>query len=175
MARVLDSTASSPFIGRVRELAQLRQALDRARAGTGSVVLVTGEPGIGKTRLVEEAVGGHTGPLAWGRCAAQDVAPAFRPWIDVLSRFTDRPVFPAPRSAADPDRFADGRPDRRAWADTSRSSSRSSSETTCTGPTRTPCTCSSSSRGLRALAAGDPVSALSAFTHRRTRDPVRRS
>ncbi|MFP5370987.1 MAG: ATP-binding protein, partial [Actinomycetes bacterium] len=121
MARVLDASASTPFIGRVRELREIGQALGRARAGNGSVVLVTGEPGIGKTRLVEEAVGDHTGPLAWGLCAADDGAPAFRPWIDVLSRFTDRLVVPAPgRAAENLDAFTGGHPHRSTSADASR-------------------------------------------------------
>lgn len=121
MARVLDTSASTPFVGRVRELAQIRQALARARGGAGSVVLVTGEPGIGKTRLVEEAFGGHRGPLAWGLCAAGDGAPAFRPWIDVVRRITDRPVFPAWGDAAEEVRpSADARPDRGTSAEVSR-------------------------------------------------------
>ncbi len=42
------------FVGRVCELGELERALDAARAGTGSAVLVAGEAGIGKTRLVSE-------------------------------------------------------------------------------------------------------------------------
>jgi DNA-binding NarL/FixJ family response regulator len=42
------------FVGRVRELDELRCALDKARAGNGSTVLVTGDAGIGKTRLASE-------------------------------------------------------------------------------------------------------------------------
>ena len=42
------------FVGRERELDQLRQALERARAGHGQVVAVVGEPGVGKSRLFWE-------------------------------------------------------------------------------------------------------------------------
>ncbi len=42
-----------PFVGRAKHLAELRAALDEAVAGRGSLVLITGEPGIGKTRLAE--------------------------------------------------------------------------------------------------------------------------
>ena len=42
------------FVGRVNELADLASALDEAASGRGSLVLVTGEPGIGKTRLMSE-------------------------------------------------------------------------------------------------------------------------
>jgi DNA-binding SARP family transcriptional activator len=43
-----------PFVGRADELARLRALLDRAEAGEGGVVLVAGEAGSGKTRLVRE-------------------------------------------------------------------------------------------------------------------------
>src|SRR3954462_13422520 len=42
------------FVGRARELGALQRALDAARAGHGASVLVAGEAGIGKTRLVSE-------------------------------------------------------------------------------------------------------------------------
>jgi class 3 adenylate cyclase/tetratricopeptide (TPR) repeat protein len=45
----------APLIGRDEEVAVVRTALERARDGVGSVVLLVGEPGIGKSRLVEEA------------------------------------------------------------------------------------------------------------------------
>ena len=38
------------FIGRQRELAELKAALDRALSGQGQLVMLAGEPGIGKTR-----------------------------------------------------------------------------------------------------------------------------
>ena len=45
---------SEAFVGRAAELGQLEDALDAARAGHGSTVLVGGEAGIGKTRLAAE-------------------------------------------------------------------------------------------------------------------------
>jgi DNA-binding CsgD family transcriptional regulator len=45
---------SEMFVGRGRELARLEHALDVARAGSGASALVTGEAGIGKSRLVSE-------------------------------------------------------------------------------------------------------------------------
>ncbi len=45
-----------PFIGRKGELQTLEDMIDRARNGRGGVVTVVGETGIGKTRLVEEAL-----------------------------------------------------------------------------------------------------------------------
>jgi DNA-binding CsgD family transcriptional regulator/tetratricopeptide (TPR) repeat protein len=45
---------SDVFVGRVGELGELRRALDAAQAGTGTTALVSGEAGIGKTRLAAE-------------------------------------------------------------------------------------------------------------------------
>jgi len=44
------------IIGREKELDMLRAAMEQAKGGAGSAVLVSGEPGIGKSRLVAEAV-----------------------------------------------------------------------------------------------------------------------
>jgi class 3 adenylate cyclase/tetratricopeptide (TPR) repeat protein len=47
------------FVGRDRELEQLREALSRAAAGHGQVVAIVGEPGVGKSRLVWEVTHSH--------------------------------------------------------------------------------------------------------------------
>ncbi|HWC40799.1 MAG TPA: AAA family ATPase [Actinomycetota bacterium] len=53
----MTATITSPtFIGRAEELARLAAAGDRAAAGTPTAVLVGGEAGVGKTRLVGEVV-----------------------------------------------------------------------------------------------------------------------
>ena len=54
LANPLDRLAGGVFVGRERELETLRAALDGALSGRGQVVLLAGEPGIGKTRLAEE-------------------------------------------------------------------------------------------------------------------------
>ena len=67
---------AGPLVGRQGELAALEAAVHEAGHGDGSVVLVTGDPGLGKTRLVQEcrrrmtAEPGH--PARWlvGRCAS---------------------------------------------------------------------------------------------------------
>ncbi|MBI2865084.1 MAG: AAA family ATPase, partial [Chloroflexi bacterium] len=48
--------AVSPFVGRVDELRRLSKAIDLAAEGQGSVIFLTGQPGIGKTRLAREAL-----------------------------------------------------------------------------------------------------------------------
>jgi tetratricopeptide (TPR) repeat protein len=76
-----------PIVGREAELKQLASALDDARDGRGGVWFVTGEPGIGKTRLVEALAerGAAAGcAVYWGRCWEAGGAPAYWPWIEVL-------------------------------------------------------------------------------------------
>jgi DNA-binding SARP family transcriptional activator len=75
------------LVGRNYELRILRRAYDALQKGKGGLVLVSGEPGIGKTRLVEELAGWVTGGghcVAWGRCEEGDGAPSFWPWVQVI-------------------------------------------------------------------------------------------
>ncbi len=53
-ARTVEDGASFPLVGRRQEMAVWRAKVDAALAGSGSVVEVVGEPGLGKSRLVEE-------------------------------------------------------------------------------------------------------------------------
>lgn len=75
------------FVGRERELAELQRALEEALAGHGRLVLLSGEPGIGKTRLAEElarAAGPRGVQVLWGRCWEEGGAPAYWPWVQAL-------------------------------------------------------------------------------------------
>ena len=54
VAAPASESASGAFVGRERELGQLLGGLDDAFAGRGRLVLLVGEPGIGKSRLAEE-------------------------------------------------------------------------------------------------------------------------
>lgn len=79
--------STDALVGRGRELAMLRSALADAADGTGRLVLLVGEPGIGKTRLAQELAGhalaaGHA--VAWGRCVEADGAPPYWPWLQIL-------------------------------------------------------------------------------------------
>ena len=70
------------LVGRARELQVLDARVRSAAAGAGQVVLLAGEPGIGKTRLAEETVALGAGlgmPCRWGRAVEGDGGPPFRP------------------------------------------------------------------------------------------------
>ncbi|MCP5068205.1 MAG: AAA family ATPase, partial [bacterium] len=75
------------LVGRQEVLAALRGALQESLSGETRVVLLTGEPGIGKTRLVEELCREATNEgsmVLTGRCHEVDGAPAFWPWIQTI-------------------------------------------------------------------------------------------
>jgi tetratricopeptide (TPR) repeat protein len=81
------ATGELPLLGRARELADLDATLEEATAGHGGLVLLTGEPGIGKTRLAtalgeQAASDGHR--VAWARGWDGGGAPAFWPWVQVV-------------------------------------------------------------------------------------------
>lgn len=76
-----------PVVGRAAELDRLDAALVAARAGTTTVVALTGEAGIGKTRLAEEVAARATATgtqVVWGRCWEHEGAPDLWPWTQAL-------------------------------------------------------------------------------------------
>ena len=83
------STGRTPFVGRESERAEARRLLDHAVSGHGEVLLLGGEPGVGKTRLAEEvlAEGLQRGCLALtGRCYETEGTPPFIPWVEIVER-----------------------------------------------------------------------------------------
>jgi predicted ATPase len=77
--------ATTPLLGRDAELARLRAALDELERGRGQIVLVCGEDGLGKSRLVAEAAAETTGVL-WlsGECPSYGGEQLHRPFMEIL-------------------------------------------------------------------------------------------
>ncbi|QJY48411.1 BTAD domain-containing putative transcriptional regulator [Pseudonocardia broussonetiae] len=103
------------FVGRERELGALRAHVADAAAGRGGVVLLRGEPGIGKTRLLAElASAAEAGGacVLTGRCPEGGALP-FHPFAEALGRHgTDDPAVAALVSAGGPEGAAEAlRPD----------------------------------------------------------------
>lgn len=74
-------------VGRQREQERIDAALDGARAGRTRVLLFSGDPGIGKSRLVEDAAlraAERQMTVAWGRAWEAGGAPPYWPWIQIL-------------------------------------------------------------------------------------------
>ncbi|MGH7779026.1 MAG: ATP-binding protein, partial [Candidatus Binataceae bacterium] len=87
---------SDVFVGREREMAELRSGLDSAIAGRGRLFLISGEPGIGKSRLAEEVsteAAQRAMHVLWGRCWEGGGAPVYWPIIQVLRGCAERPDF----------------------------------------------------------------------------------
>ncbi len=81
------SPTSGVFVGRQRELADLRAALEDTVSGHGRLVMLVGEPGIGKTRTAQElAAQAETlgAQVLWGWCYEEEGAPPYWPWTQPL-------------------------------------------------------------------------------------------
>ena len=86
----LESLAGGVFVGREGELSELCAAADEALGGRAQLVLLAGEPGIGKTRTAEEVatfarVRGAN--VHWGRCLESEGAPPYWPWVQAIRSY----------------------------------------------------------------------------------------
>ncbi len=78
------------FVGRQREMGELKVALDDALSGQGRLAMLAGEPGIGKTRTAQElAYYAETRGIKvfWGRCYEEEGAPPYWPWLQSLGSY----------------------------------------------------------------------------------------
>ncbi|MGH3670145.1 MAG: BTAD domain-containing putative transcriptional regulator, partial [Pseudonocardiaceae bacterium] len=84
------------FVGREAVLQRLAEAAAGAAGGRGRVVVVAGEPGIGKTRLLRRFAELAGVPVVWGSCPEHIAAPPLWPWEQVLravrTQCLERPV-----------------------------------------------------------------------------------
>ena len=78
------------FVGREREMAALRAGLEDSLAGHGRLVLLAGEPGIGKTRTAHELATqarSRNAQVLIGRCYEGEGAPPFWPWVQIVRAY----------------------------------------------------------------------------------------
>ena len=77
----------SRMFGRRKELEALARSWERCRQGDGQTILVEGDAGVGKTRLLDEALRpmSETGRVVRAACFEHLQAAPFTPWVDVLN------------------------------------------------------------------------------------------
>ncbi|WP_431235468.1 BTAD domain-containing putative transcriptional regulator [Mycolicibacterium psychrotolerans] len=77
---------SAGFVGRLREASVVAEVVNGAIAGGAGLILLEGEPGIGKTRLLEEicADAERRAVIAWGDSPPSAATPAMWPWVQAL-------------------------------------------------------------------------------------------
>ena len=88
---ILDALSRGRLVGRNTELTEVRELWQRAREGRGHAVLLSGEPGAGKTRLAREitiqaAVEGAL--VLWGGCYEYEAATPYLPFVEAFRRWT---------------------------------------------------------------------------------------
>ncbi|MCI0859096.1 MAG: protein kinase [Chloroflexi bacterium] len=89
-AHALDSLAGGVFVGRQREMGDLKAALEDALSGRGRLVMLVGEPGIGKSRTAQELAtyaGLRHAKVLWGRCYDGEGAPPYWPWVQAIRSY----------------------------------------------------------------------------------------
>lgn len=85
--RLLDQLARGRLVGRGSELAQLREFWSRAERGQGHMALISGEPGVGKTRLAREVAVYARLQGAWvlqGGCYEFEATTPYLPFLEAL-------------------------------------------------------------------------------------------
>ncbi len=81
----------TPLVGRQDVLAYLGGVLSQGRTGAGGLVLVTGEPGIGKTRVAEELARRAEGfSVHWAWCTSERTTASLRPWSLIVRTLVGR-------------------------------------------------------------------------------------
>ena len=86
----LDRLATGIFVGRDKEMDELRAGLEDALSGRGRLMMLVGEPGIGKTRTSEEFATYarlRNVQVLWGRCYEGEGAPAYWPWVQIIRSY----------------------------------------------------------------------------------------
>src|SRR5258707_14569586 len=85
-------TPAGTLVGRESELSRLTDLLRDLARGTGSAVLIAGEPGIGKSTLVNALISRATAPQAFGSLGSDAMPQVFRGTGDELGQ--ELPLLP---------------------------------------------------------------------------------
>jgi predicted ATPase len=89
--------AGGVFVGRHREMDQLKSIFEDVLSGRGRLVTLVGEPGIGKTRTAQELAtyaAMRGAQVYWGRSYESGGAPSYWPWVQAIRSYV---------AATDPD------------------------------------------------------------------------
>ncbi|NJN95698.1 MAG: AAA family ATPase [Anaerolineales bacterium] len=96
-ASLLEAIARGRLVGRETEIALLRHAIETMRQGSGQVIFIEGEPGIGKTRLVEEAslyARLKNVQVFTGHCYDADLTLPYQPFIEIVKAYVQANIKP---------------------------------------------------------------------------------
>ena len=83
----LEAMAGGVFVGRQREMDNLKSIFEEVLSGKGRMVTLVGDPGIGKTRTAHEVAtyaGMRGAQVLWGRSYESGGAPPYWPWVQVI-------------------------------------------------------------------------------------------
>src|SRR5574341_712762 len=86
----LDHIVRGGLVGRVEQVKRMLERLDAVKTGIGGMVLLSGEPGIGKTRLLNEAIDAAKArgyQVLIGRCHERDIAIPYVPIADAIETY----------------------------------------------------------------------------------------
>ena len=89
-APALDALAGGVFVGRQREMGELKACLEDALSGRGRLVTLVGEPGIGKTRTAQELctyAGLRGAQVLCGRSYEEQGVPPYWPWVQAIRSY----------------------------------------------------------------------------------------
>jgi hypothetical protein len=78
------------FVGRSLELDRVQRGVDAALGGHGSLVMLAGEPGIGKTRLAQRAgeyAALRGAQVLFGHCHESEAGIPYLPFVDALRQY----------------------------------------------------------------------------------------
>src|SRR5687767_7070044 len=84
------TSASEAFVGRQQEMGKLKVILEDALSGQGQLLMLVGEPGIGKTRTAQELATRaeqRGAQILWGWCYEEEGAPPFWPWVQPIRSY----------------------------------------------------------------------------------------